>query len=113
MLQPLHQRGYVRFRPKRQSAVCRPCERNHKRLAELHQFMDQRAPGWKSHILHERQQKNVKIAPIGERVACGFARKDGILLTGAWVESEHILSDAAVEASRTTAEHIRKMPLQQ
>ncbi len=83
------------------------------RLAELHQFMDQRAPGWKSHILHERRQKNVKIAPIGERVACGFARKDGILLTGTWVESEHVLSDGAVEASRTTAEHISKMPLQQ
>ena len=83
------------------------------RLAALSKFMDERAPGWKSHILHERQQKNVKIAPIGVRVACGFARKDGILLTGAWVESEHILSDGAVEASRTTAEHISKMPLQQ
>ena len=83
------------------------------RLAALSKFMDERAPGWKSHILHERQQKNVKIAPIGDRVACGFSRMDGVLLTGAWVESEHILSDGAIEASRVTAEHISKMPLQQ
>ena len=83
------------------------------RLAELNRFMDLRAPGWKSHILHERQQKNVKIAPKEGRVACDFARKDGILLTGGWVESEHILSDGAIEASRITAEHISKMPLQQ
>ena len=83
------------------------------RLAELNRFMDLRAPGWKSHILHERQQKNVKIAPKEGRVACDFACKNGILLTGGWVESEHILSDGAIEASRITAEHISKMPLQQ
>jgi len=55
----------------------------------------------------------VKIAPLAGRVEFGFARKSGILLTGAWVESEHILSDGAVAASRLAAEHISKMPLQQ
>ena len=83
------------------------------RLAALSQFMDERAPGWKSHILHERQQKNVKIAPRSDRIPCGFARKSGVLLTGAWVESDYILSDGVVEASRKAAEHIGKMPLQQ
>ncbi len=52
-------------------------------------------------------------APLAGRVEFGFARKSGILLTGAWVESEHILSDGAVAASRLAAEHIIKMPLQQ
>ena len=84
-----------------------------KRLAALSQFMDERAPGWKSHILHERQQKNVKIAPRSDRIPCGFARKSGVLLAGAWVESDHILSDGVVEVSRKAAEHIGKMPLQQ
>tara|TARA_Y100000766_G_scaffold196394_2_gene168908 strand:- start:5487 stop:6566 length:1080 start_codon:yes stop_codon:yes gene_type:complete len=83
------------------------------RLSQLSKFMDDRAPGWKSHILHQRQQKNVKIAPLGERVHFGFARKNGLLLTGAWVESDHILSDGAVSASRLVAEYISKMPLQQ
>ena len=83
------------------------------RLSQLCTFMDERAPGWKAHILHERQQKNVKIAPLAGRVDFGFARKSGILLTGAWVGSEHILSDGAVAASRLAAEYISKMPLQQ
>ena len=83
------------------------------RLSQLQKFMDVRAPGWKSHILHERQQKNVKIAPSSDRIPFGFARKNGVLLTGAWVESDHILSDGAVAASRLAAEHISKMPLQQ
>ena len=95
------------------SAVRFSDEKGEDRLAKLSKFMDQRAPGWKSHILHERQQKNVKIASKGGRIPCGFARKSGVLLTGAWVESEHILSDGAVEASRTAAEYIGKMPLQQ
>jgi hypothetical protein len=87
--------------------------RGEDRLSLLRTFMDERAPGWKAHILHERQQKNVKIAPLGGRIEFGFARKSGILLTGAWIESDHILSDGAVAASRLAAEHISKMPLQQ
>jgi phytoene dehydrogenase-like protein len=87
--------------------------RGEDRLSLLRTFMDERAPGWKAHILHERQQKNVKIAPLGGRIGFGFARKSGILLTGAWIESDHILSDGAVAASRLAAEHISKMPLQQ
>jgi hypothetical protein len=87
--------------------------RGEDRLSQLRTFMDERAPGWKAHILHERQQKNVKIAPLGGRIEFGFARKSGILLTGAWIESDHILSDGAVAASRLAAEHISKMPLQQ
>jgi hypothetical protein len=87
--------------------------RGEDRLSQLHKFMNERAPGWKAHILHERQQKNVKIAPLGGRIEFGFARKSGILLTGAWIESDHILSDGAVAASRLAAEHISKMPLQQ
>ena len=88
-------------------------ERAEDRLTALREFMDERAPGWKRHILHEREQKNVKVAPQSERVPCDYSRKAGVLLTGAWVESAHILSDGAVEASRQAAEYIGKMPLQQ
>jgi hypothetical protein len=38
--------------------------------------------------------------------------KKGILLAGAWVESEHILSDGAVASARLAAESIASVPLQ-
>ena len=78
----------------------------------LDQFLDERAPGWRSHILHERRQEQVTVAVLGNRPSHDSVVKKGILLAGAWVESEHILSDGAVASARLAAESIASIPLQ-
>ena len=81
-------------------------------MERLDKFLDQRAPGWRSHILHDRRQEQVTVAIIGERPSHDRIMKKGILLAGAWVESEHILSDGAVASARLAAESIASIPLQ-
>ena len=82
------------------------------RMEMLDAFLDERAPGWRSHILHDRRQEQVTVAILGNRPSHDSVAKKGILLAGAWVESEHILSDGAVASARLVAESIASIPLQ-
>jgi hypothetical protein len=94
------------------SAICFSDKSKEQRIEMLDKFLDQRAPGWRSHILHDRRQEQVTVAIIGKRPSHDSIMKKGILLTGAWVESEHILSDGAVASARLAAESIASIPLQ-
>ena len=94
------------------SAICFSDKSKEQRMEMLDKFLDQRAPGWRSHILHDRRQEQVTVAIIGERPSHDSIMKKGILLAGAWVESEHILSDGAVASARLAAESIASIPLQ-
>ena len=94
------------------SAICFSDKSKEQRMEMLDKFLDQRAPGWRSHILHDRRQEQVTVAIIGERPSHDSIKKKGILLAGAWVESEHILSDGAVASARLAAESIASIPLQ-
>ena len=94
------------------SAICFSDKSKEQRMEMLDKFLDQRAPGWRSHILHDRRQEQVTVAIIGKRPSHDSIMKKGILLAGAWVESEHILSDGAVSSARLAAESIASIPLQ-
>jgi hypothetical protein len=94
------------------SAICFSEKPKEQRMEMLDQFLDERAPGWRSHILHDRRQEQVTVAVIGNRPLHDSVAKKGILLAGAWVESEHILSDGAVASARLAAESIASIPLQ-
>lgn len=94
------------------SAICFLDKSKEQRMEMLDKFLDQRAPGWRSHILHDRRQEQVTVAIIGERPSHDSIMKKGVLLAGAWVESEHILSDGAVASARLAAESIASIPLQ-
>lgn len=94
------------------SAICFSDKSKEQRMEMLDKFLDQRAPGWRSHILHDRRQEQVTVAIIGKRPSHDSIMKKGILLAGAWVESEHILSDGAVASARLAAESIASIPLQ-
>ena len=94
------------------SAICFSDKSKEQRMEMLDQFLDERAPGWRSHILHERRQEQVTVAILGNRPSHDSVVKKGILLAGAWVESEHILSDGAVASARLAAESIASIPLQ-
>lgn len=94
------------------SAICFSDTSKEKRMEMLNQFLDERAPGWRTHILHDRRQEQVTVAVLGNRPSHDSVVKKGILLAGAWVESEHILSDGAVASARLAAESIASIPLQ-
>ena len=94
------------------SAICFSDKSKEQRMELLDSFLDQRAPGWRSHILHDRRQEQVTVAVLGTRPTHDSVVKRGILLAGAWVESEHILSDGAVASARLAAESIASIPLQ-
>ena len=94
------------------SAICFSDNSKEQRMEMLDQFLDERAPGWRSHVLHDRRQEQVTVAVTGTRPSHDCVVKKGILLAGAWVESEHILSDGAVASARLAAESIASVPLQ-
>ena len=94
------------------SAICFSDKPKEQRMEMLDAFLDERAPGWRSHILHDRRQEQVTVAILGNRPSHDSVAKKGILLAGAWVESEHILSDGAVASARLVAESIASIPLQ-
>ena len=94
------------------SAICFSDKPKEQRMEMLDTFLDQRAPGWRSHILHDRRQEQVTVAITGARPSHDIVVKKGFLLAGAWVASEHILSDGAVASARLAAESIASIPLQ-
>lgn len=71
------------------------------RLAALSAFLDQRASGWKEHIVQLSEQAKITILDADEyRVPQQAFAGNGVLFAGSWVESEHRLADAAVDTGR-------------
>jgi len=71
------------------------------RLAALSAFLDQRASGWKEHIIQHSEQAKITILDAsGYRIPQQAFAENGVLFAGSWVESEHRLADAAVDTGR-------------
>lgn len=77
------------------------------RLAALADFMDQRASGWKEHVVQHSEQAKITILDSNEyRIPQRAFANDGVLLAGSWVESKHLLADAAVDSGRTAGRSV-------
>lgn len=77
------------------------------RLAALSAFLDQRASGWKEHIVQLSEQAKITILDADEyRVPQQAFAGNGVLFAGSWVESEHRLADAAVDTGRAAGRSI-------
>lgn len=77
------------------------------RLAALSAFLDQRASGWKEHIVQHSEQAKITILDAGEyRVPQQAFAANGVLFAGSWVESEHRLADAAVDTGRAAGRSV-------
>lgn len=71
------------------------------RLESLKQFLHRRAGGWEDHLIQYSEQKKITLhEAAGGRIALDAAAPSGVLFAGAWVEGEHILADAAIDAGR-------------
>ena len=79
------------------------------RLTALEAFLDERALGWREHIIQEGRQSKITLheLPSEELTQLSFA-EHGVLLAGAWVESEHSLADGAVASGRKAGRLIAK-----
>ena len=77
------------------------------RLAALTNFMNQRASGWKEHIVQHSEQAKITILDSNEyRIPQREFANVGILLAGSWIESEHLLADASVDTGRNAGRSI-------
>ena len=77
------------------------------RLAALSTFLDQRASGWKEHIVQLSEQAKITILDADEyRVPQQAFADNGVLFAGSWVESGHRLADAAVETGRAAGRSV-------
>tara|TARA_B110000444_G_scaffold181091_1_gene169868 strand:- start:5733 stop:6869 length:1137 start_codon:yes stop_codon:yes gene_type:complete len=77
------------------------------RLASLKALLDQRASGWQEHVIHQSEQSKITLHDASEgRISQQGMADMGVLFAGAWVESEHILSDGAVQSGRMAGKSI-------
>jgi hypothetical protein len=77
------------------------------RLAALSAFLDQRASGWKEHIVQHSEQAKITILDAGEyRVPQQAFAANGVLFAGSWVGSEYRLADAAVDTGRAAGHSV-------
>ena len=75
----------------------------------LENFIDSQAGGWREHIVTDLRQDKITIHEYCDNEIDGFAFSDvGIILAGAWVKSDYILADAAVDSGRTAGKNIGK-----
>ncbi|MAU74554.1 MAG: hypothetical protein CMA22_04980 [Euryarchaeota archaeon] len=79
------------------------------RMQFLENFIDSQAGGWREHIVTDLRQDKITIHEYCDNEIDGFAFSDvGIILAGAWVKSDYILADAAVDSGRTAGKNIGK-----
>jgi phytoene dehydrogenase-like protein len=81
-------------------------ESHEARLQRLNEALDHHAPGWRSHLIHERQQRTITIQTTGEKPAYDTLSTKGILLAGEWVASNHALADAAAYTAKEAGQNI-------
>ena len=80
------------------------------RLAALESFLDERALGWREHIIQDGRQKAITLheSSTEELRQLTFA-EHGVVLAGSWVEQEHCLADGAVSSGRKAGRLISKI----
>jgi hypothetical protein len=81
-------------------------ESHEARLQRLNEALDHHAPGWRQHLINERQQRTITIQTIGEKPAYDALSDKGILLAGEWVASNHALADAAAQTGKDAGQHV-------
>ena len=80
------------------------------RLDSLYKFMDERASGWRDHIISERGQSKISLYPNPETsIKFDTFSNHNVLLAGDWVDNEFSLADAAVESGRQCGRHISNL----
>ncbi|MDA9168100.1 hypothetical protein N9N91_00910, partial [Candidatus Poseidonia alphae] len=81
-------------------------ESHETRLQRLNEALDHHAPGWRRHLINERQQRTITIQTVGEKPAFDALSDKGILLAGEWVASNHVLGDAAAQTGKDAGQHV-------
>ena len=77
------------------------------RLDSLYAFLDERASGWREHIISQRGQKKITLHANPEiPIQYDIFSKHKVLLAGDWIDNEYSLSDAAVESGRQCGRHV-------
>jgi hypothetical protein len=80
------------------------------RMEALELFLDERALGWRNHIVQEGRQAKISLCEASSYKLHPLAfAKHNIVLAGAWVESTHTLADGAVESGQNAGRLISKM----
>ena len=80
------------------------------RMLALEAFMDERALGWRNHVVQEGRQPNITVLEATHTKMDPLAFKHlGIVLAGSWVESDHMLADGAVSSGRKAGRLIAKI----
>jgi phytoene dehydrogenase-like protein len=79
------------------------------RLSALESFLDERALGWRNHVIQDGRQRNITLHETAspDLQPLSFASK-GVVLAGPWVEHEHALADGAVASGRKAGRLISK-----
>ena len=75
-------------------------ESHEERLIRLNIALDDHAPGWRKHIIHERQQRTITVQTVGVKPSYDDLSEHGVLLAGEWVSSAFSLSDGAVDTGK-------------
>lgn len=78
------------------------------RSNRLFEFMDVHAPGWREHTVEQRLQTSITVQTEGDKPSFDALRDQGVLLAGEWVDSDHLLSDAAAHTGRLAGSNILK-----
>ena len=80
------------------------------RLAALESFLDERALGWREHIIQDGRQKAITLHESStEGLRQLTFAEHGVVLAGSWVEQEHCLADGAVSSGRKAGRLISKI----
>ena len=77
-------------------------------LEEIKQLLDLRCAGWRKHVSKRRSTPSIMIHPctLEQRIKSSLYSSSGIILAGAHVISDYILSDASVSTGRNTSKLI-------
>lgn len=77
---------------------------------EVDDFLNRFASGWKKHVITRRHTEKVTVydIPPAERPPYDLHESHGILMAGAWVESDHWLADAATDSGIRAGIHLPK-----
>lgn len=76
------------------------------RMLRLRAFLDEHAPGWQRHVVHSREQPEITVQTKGRKPTYDAYAENGILLAGEWVESPHVLADAAAATGQQCGQNI-------
>ncbi|HJM55289.1 MAG TPA: FAD-binding oxidoreductase [Poseidonia sp.] len=81
-------------------------ESHEARLERLNNALDDHAPGWRKHIIHERQQRTITVQTVGQKPRYDALCEQGILLAGEWVASDYALSDGAAQTGKAAGQGV-------